>query len=409
MALRQKENMRVASDREEFLDGWPRRTDQYDRDLRSDTAREEPRYGVIALETSTQKRRHLLIAGTGRSGTSLLVKLLTACGLETDLSRNSVSHFWDSDANAGLETIPVSDGDHPYVVKSPWSYQFIDQLLEDEHILLDAVLIPIRNIAESAASRIIVEMQHIHKQNPDLDALSSTLCNWGAVPGGVTYSLEPIDQARILGLSLHVLIERLMDHNIPIHFMKFPRFVRDIDYLHSCLSPILPTSIGRDAFHAIAGNIIEPGKVRVEAERRIVSELGKVAGEPADWRATLPTLAELDNLSLKRLIQVQRKEKREAAERCEGLTRERDTLARERDALTRERDALTRERDALTHALNTANRTFGELRREYEGLMTRYATIGSQLGRVLGSRSWRITAPLRGLLSGLNGGASEWR
>jgi LPS sulfotransferase NodH len=36
------------------------------------------------METTAQHRRPLLIAGMGRSGTTLLVKLLTACGFETD-------------------------------------------------------------------------------------------------------------------------------------------------------------------------------------------------------------------------------------------------------------------------------------------------------------------------------------
>jgi hypothetical protein len=48
----------------------------------------------------------MLIAGTGRAGTSFLVRYLSALGLETEIERSGQSQ-WDDVANAGLETMPL--------------------------------------------------------------------------------------------------------------------------------------------------------------------------------------------------------------------------------------------------------------------------------------------------------------
>jgi hypothetical protein len=42
---------------------------------------------MSAMSEDCSARHHLIIAGTGRAGTSLLVKILHACGLETELDR----------------------------------------------------------------------------------------------------------------------------------------------------------------------------------------------------------------------------------------------------------------------------------------------------------------------------------
>ena len=54
------------------------------------------------------QRRHLIIAGTGRAGTSLLVRYLTELGLDRTLARNGDMAEWDAEANAGLENVLIS-------------------------------------------------------------------------------------------------------------------------------------------------------------------------------------------------------------------------------------------------------------------------------------------------------------
>src|SRR5437764_6888272 len=122
----------------------------------------------IAFDATVSPRHHLLIAGTGRAATSLLVKILGACGLETVLSR-SCGPLWHEAANAGLESMPFADGNLPYVIKSPWSYQFLDELLYRKDVKIDGLVVPIRDLREAAASRIIIELQNMHRISPEHD------------------------------------------------------------------------------------------------------------------------------------------------------------------------------------------------------------------------------------------------
>ena len=83
---------------------------------------------------------HLIIAGTGRAGTSFLVRYLTELGLDTTLARNGDRASWDADANAGLENQLVCGANLPYVVKSPWIGEYVDQILNERQLKIDAFI-----------------------------------------------------------------------------------------------------------------------------------------------------------------------------------------------------------------------------------------------------------------------------
>src|SRR5260370_31114472 len=111
---------------------------------------------------------HLIIGGTGRAGTSLLVKYLTECGLETHISRNEKA-YWDENAMAGLEDLPLAGSDSPYVVKTPWLFECVDDLVKRKDIAIDAVIIPVRDLVEAAARRSILEFRARHGDAQDID------------------------------------------------------------------------------------------------------------------------------------------------------------------------------------------------------------------------------------------------
>jgi hypothetical protein len=211
---------------------------------------------------------HLFIAGTGRAGTSFLVRLLAELGLETHLQRHGPGQ-WFEGPNAGFEDLPLPGlaSALPYVVKSPWLYQVIDSVLADPAIRIDAVILPVRRLADAAASRIVVQRQAMHAQAPWLTMLPTPWDSWGAAPGGVVYSLEALDQARVLAVGLHVLIERLVAAEIPIVFLDFPRLAQDPAYLFRHLQPWLPAGTTPDAVAAAHGKLADPAKIRTEAER----------------------------------------------------------------------------------------------------------------------------------------------
>lgn len=76
-----------------------------------------------------------------------------------NLSRDGDAAAWDENANAGLETVPLDDGEHelPYVIKFPWLYQCIDHVLANGRSRIDAVIVPVRDLVDAAASRTIVD------------------------------------------------------------------------------------------------------------------------------------------------------------------------------------------------------------------------------------------------------------
>ena len=248
-------------------------------------------------------RHHLLIGGTGRAGTTFLVKYLAACGLETHLAKHPDA-LVDENANAGLEDSPFGDVDQAYVLKSPWMYEYVDRLLADRNISLDGVIIPMRGLVEAATSRVLNELRarYANEALPDDLTLWES---WGTTAGGVTYSLNPIDQARLLALGFHELMNALVRHDIPVVLLDFPRFIDDADYLHRKLQPLLGVRVGHAEALEAHRALVDPAKVRVGrelAEDAAACTPADVVTEAGLQRPALafPPHAVLDRVALKR-------------------------------------------------------------------------------------------------------------
>ena len=243
------------------------------------------------------KRHHLLIAGTGRAGTSFLVRFLTELGLDTHISRYG-EKSWDDAAEAGLEDVPVVSGvdDLPYAFKTPWAYQLVEQMLADPAIAFDTVVIPIRDLIEAAASRSIVQLQAIHRQAPWMAQMDTTWDHWGLTAGGSVYSLDLVDQSRVLAVGFHRLVNRLVQSEVPLIFVAFPRLIEDADYLIERLGPIIPASISLDDARQAHRRVADTALVRVGRE------LSYNEGRQTDASSPTPTLRELDNIALRREI-----------------------------------------------------------------------------------------------------------
>ena len=136
-------------------------------------------------------------------------------------------------------------------------------------------VVPIRRLEEAATSRIIVEIQQMYRSQPFLLELADRWTEWAATPGGLTYSLQPLDAARILAHSFHRLIEALVQREIPLHFLAFPRFCTDLEYLRRVLTPVLPADLDATKFADRINPLIERQKIRAEEE--IVEQIEKSA------------------------------------------------------------------------------------------------------------------------------------
>ncbi len=164
-------------------------------------------------------------------------------------------------------------------MKSPWLVEVIDDVLNNPGIALDGVIIPVRDLTEAATSRVVRELQSALRGNPWMNTLGRSFEQWGTTPGGVVYSLDPVDQARLLAVSFHRLVQRLVKADIPIVLLDFPRLALDADYLFYKLRRFVPATIAqaREAHAALA----DPDKIRVGQELAATQEPAAAQGDGA--------------------------------------------------------------------------------------------------------------------------------
>jgi len=350
-------------------------------------------------------KRHLMIAGTGRAGTSFLVQYFHKCGLETHISLHPESQL-DEHANAGLEDMPIDVDDLPYVIKTPWLYEFAEQLLSRGDITVDAVILPMRDIVEAASSRITIEMRARYG-NPNLQDDCTRWGTWGGAPGGVIYSLNPVDQARILAMGFHQLVFELVKRDVPIVFLDFPRLVEDAEYLYQKIKPVLRDQVDHDTAltaHRLTAN---PALVRTGVE---IAQPGRpqVIGEP---QLDFPASEALDRAALLRELKRARGAEnaasaslRQAEARIVALEVQANELkmraGNDQASATLARDSLQTLRaqheseiQAIHHAhtVHVAN-----LEQTNARELTR---VQQQVAEIQGSTFWRLTSPLRALLT----------
>lgn len=193
-------------------------------------------------------KHKLIITGTGRAGTTFLVRLFTELDLDTGYTRENWRKDYFSHCNAGLER-KLSDPAAPYIVKDPDLCNTLGQVLTENDLVIDHALIPLRDLDAAAKSRIRV------------GGTDNT------VPGGLRDTNDPARQKTILAEMFHQLTVTLAVHNIPHTFLLFPRFVQDADYAFSKLSPLLP-GVNRERFGEAFAHVAEPNLVHSFAKEK---------------------------------------------------------------------------------------------------------------------------------------------
>jgi len=186
-------------------------------------------------------RHHIIISGTGRSGTTLLVQLLSHMGLPTGAFEGKLSGI-SPVSHAGLE-YDIRKDDAPYIVKSPVMCAYLPKALAAD-VVIDYAIVPIRSLTAAAESRRDVVRRHAWQGDPM------------ALPGGLFGTREPRDQEAKLAELLYGLLHTLALHEIPVVLVEFPRLVRDPDYLFRCLRKAIP--IERGAFDEAFSAVVRP-------------------------------------------------------------------------------------------------------------------------------------------------------
>jgi hypothetical protein len=169
-------------------------------------------------------KHHLLISGTGRAGTTFLVQLMTELGLDTGfLNSKDGMH---PDCNAGMEWPLEEICKHtaPYVVKSPVDNKKISQVLETPGVVIDFMIIPVRDLYAAAESR---------RANAKRAGNAKTA-------GGLLLTKNPGQQETVLAVQFYHLVHVLAKHDVPMIWLHFPRLVKEEEYLYGKLKPALP-------------------------------------------------------------------------------------------------------------------------------------------------------------------------
>ncbi len=188
----------------------------------------------LTIHSHAHPVHKVIITGTGRAGTTFLVQLLTALGLETGFK--DIHEGVYENCHAGMER-DLIDSSAPYIVKNPSLCDTLAQILQTGEYVIDHAFIPVRSIEAATQSRIQVFTQ----AKPDGGYLRLLLkgSKYKPMPGGLIDTDNPDEQQSILAQKLYNLIYTLAMYDIPHTFLHFPRIIRDAAYLYKKLAPIL--------------------------------------------------------------------------------------------------------------------------------------------------------------------------
>lgn len=157
----------------------------------------------------------VFIAGTGRAGTTFLIRLLTALGLDTGYPQEVASLdpcpaiFLDS-GGSGFEVAPVKHPvfQHvlPAIVKGPGWSVLLREFLEAGCLTTPRhVLIPFRDLSSASGSRVAADLP------------------WGKpVP-------TPEEQRSFLSFALGECIATCIEYRIPYTIMRYPWFIESAE------------------------------------------------------------------------------------------------------------------------------------------------------------------------------------
>ena len=185
----------------------------------------------LTMETGRPPEHKVIITGTGRAGTTFLVRLLGALGLDTGISERNFANKYFEQCNAGLEH-EILDRKTPYIVKNPALCKTLGPALATGRFVIDHAYIPIRELDSVAASRAAVGGVN------------------GSRPGGLWCTSDAAKQGAVMGELFHQLVHTLVVNEIPHTFILFPRMVTDPAYTYQRLEFLMKKGISSRLFGA---------------------------------------------------------------------------------------------------------------------------------------------------------------
>jgi hypothetical protein len=167
----------------------------------------------------------IVIARTGRAGTTLLVQIFTALCFDTGYDLSEAISDVDRISHAGLEH--KLDEHSSLVVKWPWLAEYFKDRAIPADLRVSFIILPMRDLAEAAESR-----RRVHR------AALSQGKNVEEYPGGLWLTKNPDDQETILSKQFYETVRLSLRSNLNPIIIDFPRFARDPEYLWDALLPV---------------------------------------------------------------------------------------------------------------------------------------------------------------------------
>ena len=156
----------------------------------------------------------ILITGTGRCGTTFLIKLFSFLDFDTGYDRNNYKLSIYSNCNSGMEK---KYKDNYRVLKNPTFIMDIENIVNDTTIKIKNVIIPIRDLNISAKSRV----KHGEKE------------------GGLWTANDELSQLEFYKNILTNYIVISTKYDINTIFLDFDKMINDKTYLFYKLKNIL--------------------------------------------------------------------------------------------------------------------------------------------------------------------------
>lgn len=161
-----------------------------------------------------EKKEKILITGTGRCGTTFLIKLFTFLDFNTGYNKDNYKNFIHSNCNSGMERRYNEKYD---ILKNPIFLSNIKIILEDTSVIIKTVIIPIRDLKSSAMSRL--------KNN------NST--------GGLWNAVDESSQIQYYKDILTNYLYFMTKYDINTIFIDFDKMITDRKYLFDKIKNIL--------------------------------------------------------------------------------------------------------------------------------------------------------------------------
>jgi hypothetical protein len=156
----------------------------------------------------------ILISGTGRCGTTFLIKLFSFLEFNTGFNRDNYKQFIFSNCNSGMERDYT---DNYYILKSPGFVEHIEKIMKNHSIKIKTMIIPIRDFNEVALSR----------------------ANNGNNPGGLSGATDKESQKQYYHVVMSNYLYFMTKYEINTIFLDFDKMVTDSKYLFNKLEKIL--------------------------------------------------------------------------------------------------------------------------------------------------------------------------